>query len=87
MGIGGLKSDAAPFSRTGKMPVPQKLIFLVEQAGQPVSTLKTNPQKLNFLVEQAGQPVSTPKTNPQKLNFLVNRPDSLFLLQKQIHKN
>jgi len=29
-------SHLAPFSRTGKMPVPQRVNFLVEQAGKPV---------------------------------------------------
>ena len=29
-------SHLAPFSRTGKMPVPQRVNFIVEQAGKPV---------------------------------------------------
>ena len=32
----GQNSDVAPLSRTGKMPVPQRMSFLVEQAGKPV---------------------------------------------------
>ena len=32
----GLNLHLAHFSRTGKMPVPQRVNFLVEQAGKPV---------------------------------------------------
>ncbi|MEG4576863.1 hypothetical protein QUA56_29950 [Microcoleus sp. N3A4] len=36
IGLVYYNSHLAPFSRTGKMPVPQKINFLASQAGEPV---------------------------------------------------
>jgi len=55
--IVGYSLHLAPFSRTGKMPVPQKINFLVEQAGKPVHKSLIENGAISKL-----QPTTTAKT-------------------------
>ena len=58
----GLTSDVAPLSATGKMPVPQKINFLVEQASCLFLTMVQDVSLTGFDIRGDRPPVS-PKIN------------------------